>query len=216
MRMTADKLSAHLFELARLVRAGDSRDGRLAYVTTAAAGIYDVECTWHAGMRDGHGAYAKIEADPEIPAAPVRRWTTARMPAVFRKDLWMALDRASNLINREMNGDVCNDLSAETNRALGFAAGAVDKARTLVACDIDEYERQKSMTREEHLNWAKTRAFEYVLLRQPAQAVASLIMDLTKHEAWENSPTFAEQAKTGLTLCAEGGAKVGDWIEAFK
>lgn len=38
------------------------------------------------------------------------------------------------------------------------------------------------MNAAEHFAWARTRALEYVDLNEPAQAMASLVSDLWKHE----------------------------------
>lgn len=38
------------------------------------------------------------------------------------------------------------------------------------------------MTRQEHLNWCKKRALEYLDSRDVAQAVTSMLSDLQKHE----------------------------------
>lgn len=42
------------------------------------------------------------------------------------------------------------------------------------------------MTRQEHLNWAKQRAIEYVDMGNPQDAYASLVSDLGKHPETEN------------------------------
>jgi hypothetical protein len=42
------------------------------------------------------------------------------------------------------------------------------------------------MTREEHLEWAKSRALEYWVAGDYVQAVASLMLDLSKHEELKN------------------------------
>lgn len=38
------------------------------------------------------------------------------------------------------------------------------------------------MTREEHLEWAKARAREYLDRNDPQQAITSMLSDLMKHE----------------------------------
>ncbi len=42
------------------------------------------------------------------------------------------------------------------------------------------------MTREEHLQWCKDRALEYVDMGDLGQAFASMASDLTKHEETKN------------------------------
>jgi len=44
------------------------------------------------------------------------------------------------------------------------------------------------MTRDEHLEWAKARAREYLDAGDALNAVASILSDLSKHEAWQESP----------------------------
>ena len=46
------------------------------------------------------------------------------------------------------------------------------------------------MTREEHLEWAKARALEYVDMDDLPQAFASLTSDLSKHEQLEDHPAI--------------------------
>ena len=42
------------------------------------------------------------------------------------------------------------------------------------------------MTREEHLEWAKQRALEYLDYGDPAQAFTSMLSDMRKHPELEN------------------------------
>lgn len=41
------------------------------------------------------------------------------------------------------------------------------------------------MNRKEHLEWCKERAREYLKMNDPAEAVTSMLSDLTKHPATE-------------------------------
>jgi hypothetical protein len=71
------------------------------------------------------------------------------------------------------------------------------------------------MTRTEHLQWAKTRALEYVDAGDLNSAFASMASDLRKHPELENH--------SGITLGAMlimGGhlndtTKMRDWVEGF-
>lgn len=44
------------------------------------------------------------------------------------------------------------------------------------------------MTREEHLEWAKKRALEYLDHGDPAQGFTSMLSDMRKHPELENHP----------------------------
>ena len=44
------------------------------------------------------------------------------------------------------------------------------------------------MTKQEHLNWCKQRAFEYLDLNDPTNAIASFMSDLAKHKETINHP----------------------------
>lgn len=46
------------------------------------------------------------------------------------------------------------------------------------------------MTRSEHIEWAKTRALEYVDTGDTQQAFSSLASDLRKHKETENHPAI--------------------------
>jgi hypothetical protein len=47
------------------------------------------------------------------------------------------------------------------------------------------------MTREEHLQWCKDRAMEYVKAGNLVNAVASMMDDLTKHPETQEGPALA-------------------------
>ena len=71
------------------------------------------------------------------------------------------------------------------------------------------------MTRVEHVEWSKKRAWEY-LPADPAQAVASMISDLSKHPEMERgTPTFDMLGGLGVIAALEGHAAVGRWIDGF-
>jgi hypothetical protein len=69
--------------------------------------------------------------------------------------------------------------------------------------------------RAEHLAWAKGRALEFIDLGDGTHAVASLISDLSKHDAWKN-PALLDGARTGMVLAIDGNmAALRRWIEDF-
>jgi hypothetical protein len=55
-------------------------------------------------------------------------------------------------------------------------------------------------TRTEHLNWCKTRAFELCDQNQPAQALQSMLNDLSKHAETANHPAI----ELGLLMMCTG------------
>lgn len=71
-------------------------------------------------------------------------------------------------------------------------------------------------TREQHLEWAKKRALEYVEAGELNGAVASMNSDLAKH------PDLISHTAIGLGLMLQMNghldtrAKVREWIEGFK
>ena len=46
------------------------------------------------------------------------------------------------------------------------------------------------MNRQEHLEWCKKRALEYVDVGDTGQAIASMLSDLRKHPETENHPAI--------------------------
>jgi len=72
----------------------------------------------------------------------------------------------------------------------------------------------RSKTREEYLRWAKGRAMERVNSGDLVQAVASMILDLSKHEAWKKT----DLAGDGILGLMGLGIKdyVVRWIDGFK
>ena len=67
------------------------------------------------------------------------------------------------------------------------------------------------MTRDEHLQWAKDRALEYVDHGDITNAIASMISDLGKHDDLRAVQSFA--AITGILQVNGNDAR--RWIEGF-
>ena len=71
------------------------------------------------------------------------------------------------------------------------------------------------MTREEHLDWCKKRALEYVDQGDFAQAVTSMLSDIRKHPETQSEALMA----LGMGLLASGdlntAGKTRDFIEGF-
>jgi hypothetical protein len=69
------------------------------------------------------------------------------------------------------------------------------------------------MDRAQHLAWAKARALEYVERGELANAIASLVSDLGKHEALRDADM---REGVAISAAANGnGAAVRRWIEGF-
>jgi len=72
------------------------------------------------------------------------------------------------------------------------------------------------ITREEHLEWSKKRALEYVEMGDLLQALTSIGSDLTKHPETKNHPGF----DLGLELYMIGGLhtapEMRHFIEGFR
>ncbi len=71
------------------------------------------------------------------------------------------------------------------------------------------------MTREEHLQWCKDRALEYVDQNDLNQAMASMVSDLGKHEE-----TKGHTAKNMMVMMVASGhlstaPKMREFIEGF-
>lgn len=73
------------------------------------------------------------------------------------------------------------------------------------------------MTRDEHLQWAKTRALEYLDAGDLQQAFTSLTSDLGKHD--ELAGALEIQRELGWPQYFAGHlntpARMRDWIEGF-
>jgi hypothetical protein len=73
------------------------------------------------------------------------------------------------------------------------------------------------MTREEHLEWSKRRALEYLDAGETASAVASMMSDLRKHKELENHAGIRIFA--GFMLVPgwiSDPGEVRHWIEGFR
>jgi hypothetical protein len=70
------------------------------------------------------------------------------------------------------------------------------------------------MDRAEHLSWAKARALEYLDKGALPQAVASLVSDLNKHEAFRG-PAYQALLMVGMLEANRGPNAVRRWIEGF-
>lgn len=69
-------------------------------------------------------------------------------------------------------------------------------------------------TRDEHLEWCKERAFEYVAEGDLLNAVTSMGSDLDKHPELGCNPFLL---MTGAMRAQEGDVRgVRDWIEGFR
>jgi len=68
------------------------------------------------------------------------------------------------------------------------------------------------MTRNEHLAWCKERALAE--LPDCTNAVASMISDLIKHPAFENTMTMT-MASVGFMEIPRGVDAVRKWVEGF-
>jgi hypothetical protein len=70
------------------------------------------------------------------------------------------------------------------------------------------------MTREEHLNWCKKRAMEYVEAGDSQQAVTSMLSDLGKHPDTKKSLEWAGPLGVGILLM-KNKQRVVEFIEGF-
>jgi hypothetical protein len=71
-----------------------------------------------------------------------------------------------------------------------------------------------SVTRQEHLEWAKGRAHEYADRGELSDAVASMISDLPKHPEFGGMGTVIAMA-LGTTEIPRGREAVKRWIDGF-
>lgn len=67
------------------------------------------------------------------------------------------------------------------------------------------------MTRDEHLQWAKNRAMEYINRNDYPQAVASMLSDLGKHPDTEKSA----QSCGFLALMVKDRRSAIDFVQGF-
>ena len=70
------------------------------------------------------------------------------------------------------------------------------------------------MTREEHLNWCKRRAMEYVETNDLSQAVTSMLSDLGKHPDTKKSLDWASPLGVGILLM-KNKQRVVEFIQGF-
>jgi hypothetical protein len=72
------------------------------------------------------------------------------------------------------------------------------------------------MTREEHLEWAKKRALEYIDAGMPDQAFTSMMSDLRKHPELENH--VGNEIGVGFMMLPgwiSNSSEVRRWIVGF-
>ena len=67
------------------------------------------------------------------------------------------------------------------------------------------------MTREEHLEWCKKRALEYVDMGDVNQALNSMISDLSKHEGTQNHAAI----QLGVTMMMGGQLSSSEKMRHF-
>ena len=71
------------------------------------------------------------------------------------------------------------------------------------------------MTRQEHLDWCKKRALEYLDKGDVSNAIASMLSDLGKHE--ETAPAGKSMAMVGMfAAMKQDHALARDFIEGFR
>ncbi len=71
------------------------------------------------------------------------------------------------------------------------------------------------MNREEHLKWCKNRALEYVDHGDNAQAYASFISDMSKHEETKHHSTLSLFTRMMLGGFIDTNAEMRKFIEGF-
>ena len=72
------------------------------------------------------------------------------------------------------------------------------------------------MTREEHLQWCKDRALEYLVEGNGRDAVASMLSDLSKHEAWQDNKMMPTLSFMGMTYATVNDlTAIRRWIKGF-
>jgi hypothetical protein len=73
------------------------------------------------------------------------------------------------------------------------------------------------MTREDHLEWAKARALEYLTKGDLASAIASMGSDLAKHDETRQLAGAQSLMMVGILYATRGdNAGVKRWIEGFR
>ena len=69
------------------------------------------------------------------------------------------------------------------------------------------------MTRDEHMEWCKKRALEYVD-KSPLEAVTSMLSDLSKHE--ETKVVGDKMALYGIMFATKSPQQAKQFIEGFR
>jgi len=71
------------------------------------------------------------------------------------------------------------------------------------------------MNRQEHLEWCKKRALEYVDMGDISQAHASMVSDLKKHPETEHHPAIKMGAMTMFSSQLDTPEKMRKFINGF-
>jgi len=71
------------------------------------------------------------------------------------------------------------------------------------------------MNRQEHLEWAKQRAREYLNRGDSVSAIASMASDLKKHEAWAGSDTLIGTLVMATAFEPDQMAAARRFVEGF-
>jgi hypothetical protein len=68
-------------------------------------------------------------------------------------------------------------------------------------------------SRQAHVSWCKQRALEYVDRGELANALASMLSDMSKHEGCEVMPFLAQIGM--MDVMSGNAAAVRNWVEGF-
>ena len=71
------------------------------------------------------------------------------------------------------------------------------------------------MNRQEHLDWAKKRALEYVEQGDFDNALASMTSDLGKHDELRDRPAIMLGLMQQMTGNLQNADRIRHWIEGF-
>jgi len=71
------------------------------------------------------------------------------------------------------------------------------------------------MNRQEHLEWCKKRALEYVDMGDMSQAFASMLSDLRKHPETENHPAMKMGAQMMFANLLTTSKEMREFINGF-
>lgn len=72
-----------------------------------------------------------------------------------------------------------------------------------------------NMNRQEHLEWCKKRALEYVDMGDLSQAFASMLSDLRKHPETANHPAMAMGAQMMFANLLNAPEEMRKFIDGF-